>query len=231
MVMPKAGPELNGQELVLQPLPSGRFRPIRCRSQAPTPTRPFKGITAPQRGAFCSGYAVGMPKNSRLGAQYVSEEASMLAARLVRRLKKQGWSLSVAESCTGGLLASCFTDISGASSWFTQGWVTYSNESKISQLGVNPKKLEKRGAVSHEVALGMAQGAKKSSESGVSISITGVAGPTGGERQRYCHVSGRRGSSPLRYLQRCRQWGPRLLRNHKNDCRKVKGNGMTTQDR
>ena len=63
----------------------------------------------------------------------------MLAARLVRRLKKEGWSLSVAESCTGGLLASSFTDISGASEWFTQGWVTYSNESKISLLGVNPK--------------------------------------------------------------------------------------------
>ena len=105
----------------------------------------------------------------------------MLAARLVRRLKKEGWSLSVAESCTGGLLASCFTDISGASSWFTQGWVTYSNESKIAQLGVNPTKLEKRGAVSHEVALGMAQGAQLSSGSGLTISITGVAGPTGGD--------------------------------------------------
>jgi PncC family amidohydrolase len=105
----------------------------------------------------------------------------MLAARLVRRLKKEGWSLSVAESCTGGLLASCFTDISGASSWFTQGWVTYSNESKVSQLGVNPTKLEKRGAVSHEVALGMAQGAQLSSGSGLVISITGVAGPTGGD--------------------------------------------------
>ena len=105
----------------------------------------------------------------------------MLAARLVRRLKKEGWSLSVAESCTGGLLASCFTDISGASSWFTQGWVTYSNESKIAQLGVNPAKLEKRGAVSHEVALGMAQGAQLSSGCGLTISITGVAGPTGGD--------------------------------------------------
>jgi PncC family amidohydrolase len=121
-----------------------------------------------------------MPKNSRLSRQFVSEEASMLAARLVRRLKKEGWSLSVAESCTGGLLASSFTDISGASEWFTQGWVTYSNESKISLLGVNPKKLEKRGAVSHDVALGMAQGAQLSSGSGVSISVTGVAGPSGG---------------------------------------------------
>tara|TARA_B110000438_G_scaffold296019_1_gene340038 strand:- start:267 stop:1184 length:918 start_codon:yes stop_codon:yes gene_type:complete len=175
------GLALNVQELDLQPSPFGRFRPIQYRSQAPTPTRPFKGITAPQRDVFDPRNTVGMPKNSRLSRLFVSEEASMLAARLVRRLKKEGWSLSVAESCTGGLLASSFTDISGASTWFTQGWVTYSNESKISQLGVNPTKLEKRGAVSHEVALGMAQGAQLSSGSGLSISVTGVAGPTGGD--------------------------------------------------
>ena len=108
----------------------------------------------------------------------------MLAARLVRRLKKEGWSLSVAESCTGGLLASTFTDISGASDWCSLGWVTYSNESKISQLGLTPKKLESRGAVSHEVALSMAQGAQSASGSGVSISITGIAGPTGGSEKK-----------------------------------------------
>ena len=62
-----------------------------------------------------------MPKDARFRRNIVSEEASMLAARLVRRLKKEGWSLSVAESCTGGLLASTFTDISGASEWFSQG--------------------------------------------------------------------------------------------------------------
>ncbi|MEE2812020.1 MAG: CinA family protein [Candidatus Thermoplasmatota archaeon] len=110
----------------------------------------------------------------------MSEEASMLAARLVRRLKKQEWSLSVAESCTGGLLASTFTDISGASDWFTQGWVTYTNEAKITQLGVGANTLEKKGAVSHGVALDMAKGAKQISGSDVSISITGIAGPTGG---------------------------------------------------
>lgn len=125
-----------------------------------------------------------MPKNAHFSGMVVSEEASMLAARLVRRLKKEGWSLSVAESCTGGLLASCFTDISGASDWFTQGWVTYSNDSKISQLGVSPKKLEKKGAVSHDVALGMAQGAQQASGSSVSISITGIAGPTGGSENK-----------------------------------------------
>ena len=108
----------------------------------------------------------------------------MLAARLVRRLKKHEWSLSVAESCTGGLLASAFTDISGASNWFTQGWVTYSNESKIAQLGVDAGRLEKRGAVSHGIALDMAKGAQRGSSSEVSISITGIAGPTGGDQNK-----------------------------------------------
>ncbi len=108
----------------------------------------------------------------------------MLAARLVRRLKKHEWSLSVAESCTGGLLASAFTDISGASNWFTQGWVTYSNESKIAQLGVDAGRLEKRGAVSHGIALDMAKGAQRGSGSEVSISITGIAGPTGGDQNK-----------------------------------------------
>lgn len=104
----------------------------------------------------------------------------MLAARLVRRLKRKSWSLALAESCTGGLLASSFTDISGASAWFSQSWVTYSNESKVRQLGVDPVVLEKRGAVSHSVAQEMAKGAQKASGSEVAISITGIAGPTGG---------------------------------------------------
>jgi PncC family amidohydrolase len=120
------------------------------------------------------------PKNARRSRRYVSEEISMLAARLVRRLKKEQWSLSVAESCTGGLLASVFTDIAGASDWFSQGWVTYSNEAKIAQLGVNAKTLEKKGAVSHSIALDMAKGAQRASGGQVSISITGIAGPTGG---------------------------------------------------
>ncbi len=108
----------------------------------------------------------------------------MLAARLVRRLNKHEWSLSLAESCTGGLLASSFTDISGASDWFAQGWVTYSNQAKMGSLAVDGNTLEKKGAVSHEVALQMAQGAKRASGTQVSISITGIAGPTGGTENR-----------------------------------------------
>ena len=121
-----------------------------------------------------------MAKNTGAGDEVVSEEASMLAARLVRRLKTQGWTLATAESCTGGLLSSTFTDISGASEWFRQGWVTYSNESKAIDLGVPEEAIAKKGAVSHEVARLMAQGAAKAAGTEVAISTTGIAGPTGG---------------------------------------------------
>jgi len=77
----------------------------------------------------------------------------------------------------GGLLSSAFTDIAGASSWYNQGWVTYSNDAKIRELGVKPASLEKKGAVSAEVAIQMAQGALKNANADIAISITGIAGP------------------------------------------------------
>ena len=93
----------------------------------------------------------------------------------------RGWTVSTAESCTGGLLASLITDISGASEWFKQGWVVYSNESKMRELGVEKTAFDEgeAGAVSHEVAVQMAQGARYQSDSDVAISITGIAGPGG----------------------------------------------------
>ena len=100
------------------------------------------------------------------------------ATRLVRRLKGGGHKITVAESCTGGLLASTLTDIAGASSWFTQSWVTYANEAKISELDVLPETLEAKGAVSAKVAIEMAQGALKRADADFAISVTGIAGPT-----------------------------------------------------
>ena len=88
--------------------------------------------------------------------------------------------ISTAESCTGGLLASCLTSIEGASNYFDYGFVTYSNEAKIHMLGVEQKILEQYGAVSEEVAIAMALRAMKISKSSISISITGIAGPGGG---------------------------------------------------
>ena len=109
------------------------------------------------------------------------EQTAALAARLSRRLKKRNWTISTAESCTGGLIASILTDMSGASRWFNQGWIVYSNESKTQQLGVDESYfLEGNvGTVSHEVAIGLARGARYKSKSDVSIGITGIAGPTG----------------------------------------------------
>ena len=110
------------------------------------------------------------------------EEIAGLASRIGRRLKKRNWSISVAESCTGGLICSTFTDISGSSAWFKQGWVVYTNESKISEVNVSPSAFDigSEGAVSHKVALQMAQGARHHAGTEVGLSITGIAGPSGG---------------------------------------------------
>ena len=109
------------------------------------------------------------------------EETAGLASRFARRLRKRGLTVSTAESCTGGLLASLITDISGATEWFKQGWVVYSNESKMRELGVEKTAFEdgESGAVSHEVAVQMARGARYQSNSDVAVSITGIAGPGG----------------------------------------------------
>jgi PncC family amidohydrolase len=85
--------------------------------------------------------------------------------------------MAVSESCTGGLLASTITDISGASKWFTHGWVTYSNESKSSELGIPLDLIEKHGAVSTTIAAAMAEGARLASGADLAISVTGIAGP------------------------------------------------------
>ncbi len=114
------------------------------------------------------------------------EQTAALAARLSRRLKKRKWTISTAESCTGGLIASILTDMSGASRWFNQGWIVYSNESKTQQLGVDESYfLEGNvGTVSHEVAIGLARGARYKSNSDVSVGITGIAGPTGASENK-----------------------------------------------
>ena len=107
----------------------------------------------------------------------MDEEVQALAARLVRRLKSVNATITIAESCTGGLLASTLTDISGASEWFNQSWVCYSYDSKINELDVERSILESKGAVNAAVAIQMADGARKKSGADLAISITGIAGP------------------------------------------------------
>jgi|TARA_B100000123_G_scaffold96910_1_gene70677 nicotinamide-nucleotide amidase len=117
---------------------------------------------------------------------YVVEEAAALASRLKHRLIKKNWTISTAESCTGGMISSLLTDISGASAWFKQGWIVYSNESKMRELGVESPAFDEggHGAVSHKVAVQMARGARYKSGSNISIAVTGIAGPGGSSENK-----------------------------------------------
>ena len=101
---------------------------------------------------------------------------------LVKTLTKKKLKISFAESCTGGLLASTITSISGASKIFNLGLVTYSNQAKIKILKVNKNIIKKYGAVSHECCLAMVNNLSKISKANINISITGIAGPKGGSK-------------------------------------------------
>ena len=108
----------------------------------------------------------------------------MSAQKLVKLLSKKKLKISFAESCTGGLLSSSITSISGSSKVFTIGLVTYSNQSKISLLKVNKKTILKHGAVSYETCLSMVKNLSKISKTNISVSVTGIAGPKGGTKQK-----------------------------------------------
>ena len=99
-------------------------------------------------------------------------------------LKRKKLKLAVAESCTGGLLASSITSISGASKVFNLGLVTYSNQAKIRILKVNKNIIKKYGAVSHQCCLTMVNNLSKISKANINVSITGIAGPEGGTKQK-----------------------------------------------
>ena len=103
---------------------------------------------------------------------------------LVKILIKKKLKISFAESCTGGLLASSITSISGASKIFNLGFITYSNQTKIKILKVNKNIIKKHGAVSHECCLAMVNNLSKISKAHINVSITGVAGPKGGTKQK-----------------------------------------------
>ena len=103
---------------------------------------------------------------------------------LIKTLIKNKLKISVAESCTGGLLASSITSISGASKIFNLGLITYSNQAKIKFLKVNKNIIKKYGAVSHECCLSMVNNLSKISKANINVSITGIAGPKGGTKQK-----------------------------------------------
>jgi len=110
----------------------------------------------------------------------LSNKVQVLSELLI----SNGLNISVAESCTGGSLSQALTNISGASSYFNCGYITYSNQSKVEMLGVDIQTIKTYGAVSEEVALEMVIGVAKKSHSDIAVSITGVAGPTGGTHEK-----------------------------------------------
>jgi PncC family amidohydrolase len=103
---------------------------------------------------------------------------------LIKLLTKKKLKISFAESCTGGLLASSITSIDGASKVFNLGFITYSNQAKIKVLKVNKNIIKKYGAVSHECCLEMVKNLSKISKANINVSITGIAGPKGGTKQK-----------------------------------------------
>jgi nicotinamide-nucleotide amidase len=117
---------------------------------------------------------------ARLSPYAYARDGEPLPSVILRLLRERGQRLVVAESCTGGLLGSMLVDVPGSSDAFDGGWITYTNEAKIRDLGVPAELIEAHGAVSDEVARAMADGARSNAAADLALSITGVAGPDGG---------------------------------------------------
>ena len=113
-----------------------------------------------------------------------NEEQLKVASDVLDACRSKRLRLATAESCTGGLVSGCLTAIEGSSDVFERGFVTYTNQAKIDLLGVAPKLFKIAGAVSEDVARGMAEGALENSFAQLSISVTGVAGPDGGTEEK-----------------------------------------------
>ena len=118
------------------------------------------------------------------GEFLVSDDGRDLETVVVHALAAAGIKVSTAESCTGGLIACRITDVAGSSEVFTHGFVTYSNEAKSQLIGVSEETLNAHGAVSVEVAEEMAAGALKQSGADLAVSVTGIAGPGGGSKEK-----------------------------------------------
>lgn len=134
----------------------------------------------------------------------VTESETSIEQVLIERLAAAGQTVATAESCTGGLIASTLTDVSGSSDVFHRGYVTYANEAKTELLGVPESMLAEHGAVSEPVARAMAEGCLKNSRADHAIAVTGIAGPTGGSEEKpigtvYIAVTSRGGETVVRH--------------------------------
>ena len=107
-----------------------------------------------------------------------------LASSLGERLLSKNWTITTAESCTGGGIGYALTSKSGSSAWLNQGYITYSNQAKTELVNVTQDALESNGAVSQSVVEQMAEGAAKAAKAEVSIAVSGIAGPDGGSAQK-----------------------------------------------
>lgn len=133
-----------------------------------------------------------------------------LEERVVNKLLEKGYTITTAESCTGGLLAGRILNVSGASGVYNEGHITYSNEAKERLLGVSHETLVQYGAVSEQTAREMAEGAAKAANADVGLSTTGIAGPSGGTPEKPvgliyvgCYIDGET------YVKECRFQGNR----------------------
>ena len=136
----------------------------------------------------------------------ISERLLHDASDLFERTKVLGHRLATAESCTGGLIAASITAVPGASVVLDRGFVAYSNEAKVEMLGVAADLINRRGAVSQEVALAMVDGALKHSRADIALAVTGIAGPDGGSAEK---------PVGLVHIAAARRNGPRLHEEHR----------------
>ena len=130
----------------------------------------------------CSAASTRWPAS--LGAHVISTDGRSIEAVVGAMLMARGWKIAVAESCTGGLVTSRLTDISGSSAWVERAVVAYSNAAKVALLGVAESDIAAHGAVSEVVAVAMAEGVRRLAGVEVGVGITGIAGPTGGSESQ-----------------------------------------------
>jgi nicotinamide-nucleotide amidase len=140
----------------------------------------------------------------QLGNHLVAEGEETIDTVVAALFREKGLTLSLAESCTGGLIAARITDLPGSSAYFLEGAVTYGNETKIRRLHVPPELLEKEGAVSSATAMAMARGIRKASGSDIALAVTGIAGPEGGSEEKpvgtvFLALAGRSDCTSKRY--------------------------------
>lgn len=134
----------------------------------------------------------------------MQDELQSMSAQLGHVLNQHGQRLALAESCTGGWICQCITEIPGSSKWFDRGFVTYSNTAKIQMLGVDERTLHAFGAVSAETAKSMAAGALCHSDADIALAVTGIAGPDGGTPEKpvgLVYLAWQRAGSECRCIQ------------------------------